>query len=294
MHVKTNIEHNIVQVIVLAICPLLIVMQNIHQALFFVLTTIACYLISALVCYVFNKFLSRNLKIFVTALLSTFIITLINQYLKTNSFWKLSSNDQCFFSVLSTIALCIDIYFIETKAVVKRILPKMLADSLLFAAIAFVYVFVIEFLGFGTIFGKSISKFAGNAFFSSITFKLIWLGIVAVIADALYRVYMKHITKKRLTYQKYVKKIRDEKEFQYDDLRRRKLLTSEVEIKKLTGEKLDEVAEKLAENTIEKEKESKEDLEEESKDEKPKKRRKLKLKNKVKKTHKKEFEGDEN
>ena len=234
MHVKTNIEHNFIQVAILAICPLLLVMENIHQALFFIVATIVCFLISALVCLVFNKFLSRNLKIFITALLSTFIITLINELLKNNSFWGLQSSDHCFFAVLSTICLCVDIYFIDTKAVVSRYFVKLITNCVIFALLSFIYVFFVELLGYGTIFGKATSV-TGAEFFRSITFKFIWLGLVCVVFDAIYRIYIKYYDKRNITYQKFVKRIRDEKEYQYNELRKKKLLTSPVEIKYVNG-----------------------------------------------------------
>lgn len=279
MHVKTNIEHNIIQIVVIAICPLLLVMENIHQALFFVLATIICFFVSALVCYIFNKFLSRNLKIFITAILSTFIITLINELLKDHSFWGLQADNHCFFAVLSTICLCVDIYFIDTKALVSRYFPKLVSDCLIFAAIAFIYTFFIELFGYGTAFGK-VTSVKGTAFFRSITFKLIWLGIVCIIADALYRIYMKYSDKRRIIYQKYVKRIRDEKEYQYNELRKKKLLTSPVEIKYVNGEKAEEISQKSSENAslAEEDVEDKPSEEEKDKEEKPNKRKRRKVK----------------
>ncbi len=273
MHVRTNIEHNIIQVVVLSLCPLMLVMENIHQAIYFVVTTLACYWVSAFVCFVFKRYLSRNLKIFITALLSTFIVTIVTKYLGNNSFFKLQSEESCYFAVLSATCLCIDIYFIEKNVVVKKYLPKVLTDSLLFALIAFIYVFVIELFGFGTAFGAK-TLIGANSFFASITFKLIWLGVVAIFSDAIYRVCLRRAEQKTLAYQKYVKKIRDEKEFQYEELRRNKLLTSEIEIKKYGGEKpADEEGEKELPQEDDEKSETEGDETAES-DEKPIKRKK--------------------
>ncbi len=248
MHVKTNIEHNIIQVIVLAICPLLLVVQSATQALFYMLATSICFIISSIVCFVFSKFMSRNVKIFITAILSTFIITIINFLLKDVSLWDLSSSDYHFFAVLTTVCLCIDVYFIETKSVVPHYLPKVFMDSVLFSLLLFIYAFVLEFLSIGTVFGKTIPHYSGNEFFGSITFRFIWLGVLCIVADAIYRIYMRRTDKKKMTYQKYIKKIRDEKEYQYNELYRKKLLTSDVEIKRIAEDKIDELNQKVSEN----------------------------------------------
>ncbi len=248
MHVKTNIEHNIIQVAVLAICPLLLVVQTTTQALFYMIATSICFLISSIVCFVFSKFMSRNVKIFITAILSTFIITIVNLLLSKIKLWNLESSDYHFFAVLTTICLCIDVYFIETKAVVPHYLPKVFMDCVWFSLILFIYSFVLEFLSLGTVFGKAIPHYFGNEFFGSLTFRLIWLGVLCIIVDALYRVYVRKNDKKKMTYQKYIKKIRDEKEFQYNELYRKRLLTSDVEIKKVAEEKLDEMNQKVSEN----------------------------------------------
>ena len=74
MHIKTNIEHNMVQIIVLAICPLILVVNTMTQGLFFIVSTILCFVLSSFLCGLLNKYFSRNVKIFVTAVLSSFII----------------------------------------------------------------------------------------------------------------------------------------------------------------------------------------------------------------------------
>lgn len=297
MHVRTNIEHNITHVIVVAICPLLLVSQTMKESMFFIIATALCFLISAFVCFVFNKYLSRNIKVFVTMILSTFIITIFNELIRKSGFLGLQSSNDWYFVVLSTVCLCVDIYFIDTKAMVQNYFLKLISDCLLYAALMFVYTFVIEFLAYGTMFNKQVFKFAGEAFFSTITFKLLWLGILCIIADALYRVYMKNADKKKMTYQKYVKKIRDEKEFQYNELYRNKLLTSEVEVKTISGDMAEEMKQKSAENASIAEEKPEEEVEEDTKKTKKKKQKKQK-KSKGAKVEKafnvKNIEGDEN
>lgn len=282
MHVKTNIEHNIIQVIVLAICPLLLVVQNTTQALFYMIATSICFLISSIVCFVFSKYMSRNIKIFITAILSTFIITIINLLLKKVKLWDLESSDYHFFAVLTTICLCIDVYFIETKAVVPHYLPKVFMDCVGFSFILFIYAFVLEFLSLGTIFGKALPNYSGNLFFGSITFRLIWLGVLCIIVDALYRIYMRKTDKRKMTYQKYIKKIRDEKEFQYNELYRKRLLTSDVEIKKISGDKIDDINQKVSENLSPNIEQRVQEQEESEKEEKKGKKEKVKKSKKSK------------
>ena len=279
MHVKTNIEHTITQIIILSICPLLLVFNNFKEAIFFAVSTSICFLISAFICMIFNRFLSRNIKIFITALLSTFIITLINELLKAYPFWGLEANDNFFFAVLSTMCLCVDIYYIETKAVVKHFMLRVLIYCLMFIAIFAVFSVIFEFIAYGTLIGFKVISYSGTPFFQSYIFKFILLGFYGIFVDAMYRAYTKLKYQRRLTYQKYIKKIREEKAFQYDELRRKKLLASPVEIKHISNEKADEITQKISENeTIKVEDEAKKEPEEKEEVKKsPKSKKKHKL-----------------
>jgi len=249
MHIKTNIEHNIIQIVVLAVCPLLLVLNNLGQAFFFILTTSVCYIISAVFCKIFNKYLDRNLKIFVTAVLSTFVMTILSFILKEHTIMGLEATDDIYYSVLATICLCLDTYFIDSRSEMKLYMFKVLFDCGLFALITFVLTFFVEVLSFGTVFKLNLlPKYDGIEFFTSIIFKLVLLGLICVALDYVYRAYMDKKYEKKIVYEKYVRKIRDEKYFQYDDLRKKKLLASKIEVNKVTEAELDEINQKLAEN----------------------------------------------
>ena len=36
MHIKSNIEHNVIDVVILAICPLILIMDNASSALYYI------------------------------------------------------------------------------------------------------------------------------------------------------------------------------------------------------------------------------------------------------------------
>ena len=78
MHIRTNLEANVIHFVTLAICPLLVITLTLENSLFFIVTTAISILISAFVCSVFNKYLSKTMKIFITTILSTFIVTICN------------------------------------------------------------------------------------------------------------------------------------------------------------------------------------------------------------------------
>ena len=248
MHIKTNIEHNMIQIIILAVCPLLLVVSSVAQALFFATAVSICFVISSFVCGMFNKYFSRNVKIFVTAIISSFIIAILDYFLKQEPILGLKSNNDCFYAVLATICLSIDVYCINSKSVIKLNLIKTLIDCGIFSAILGIFAVIVEFFGWGSFLGIKIYTPAVGAFFKGITFKLILLGLITIVADSIYRFRQKRLVEKKIVYEKYVRKIRDEKMFLYDDLRRKKLLTSKVEINKVNQDFIDEINQKNAEN----------------------------------------------
>lgn len=277
MHIKSNIELNLVHLATLAICPLLTVMIDAKFGLFFTASTIICLLVSAFVCLVFNKFLSRTMKVFITAVLSTFVVTLINFVLDKFGFFGIASSDINYFAVLSTIVLSVDIYYIDTKANSNHYLLRVLLCVFVFAILTLVYAFVKEFLSFGTILGKQLFKFTGVEFFSSITFGFIWLGLVCALADVIYRHIGKIYKEKAMVYEKYVKQIRDEKAFQYDNLRRQNLLKTSIEIKKIDDDEAEEIEQKANENkAIVEAEDNGDDVTKEDTSKKPKKKKKNK------------------
>lgn len=249
MHIRTNIEIGFVHVAVLAVCPLMLIMTNASQALYFVCATAVCYLISALICTMFNRYLGRSTKIFITALLSTFLVTIFDYAIENYSFLGFTDvPENSFFAVITTIILSTDIVYIETKALVRNFFVKLLRVLLSFAVITMIFAIVNEFLGYGTVFGNKLFSFKGYEFFKTITFQLLWLGLIGFIAELIYRAISKRINDKQIAYQKFVKKIRNEKVFQYDNLRRQKLLISEIETNKIDGDKIEEIKEKESEN----------------------------------------------
>lgn len=279
MHIKTNIEMSFIQIVILAICPLLLFVNNCGDAVYYIVATSVCFLLSAFVCFVFNKFLSKTIKIFITAVLSTFIITIFNYFAEKYGVLGLSISDENYFAILSTIVLSIDSIYLETKALVNNFLFKLIRTVFVFALFVMIYGVFKEFLAFGTLFDKQIIKtFFGYKFFESIAFDFVLLGCMCVVGEIINRVIVRKINRENMMYEKYVKKIRNEKKFQYDELRRKKLLTTPIETNKIGGDDAEIIKEKENENkvVVQEEIEPKE-KEESSVKKKKKKNKKLKV-----------------
>ena len=248
MHIKTKLEMSFVHIAALAICPLMLIMTNFNQALYFIVTTSICFLIASFVCHVFNRYLSRSLKIFIVAIISAFLVTILNYVIENYSVLGLTVEDNSFFTVITTIVLSTDVVYLETKALVKNFFLRQLRILFMFAVMMSVYAVGVEFFAYGTILNKQIFKYKGFEFFETITFALIWLGLISFVVELIHRIVAKRLQEKHIAYQKFVKKIRNEKVFQYDNLRRKKLLISEIETNNIDGEKIEEIKEKESEN----------------------------------------------
>ena len=250
MHIKTNIEMTFIHFVVLAICPFLLVIQNASDALYYIAAVSVCFLLCAFICFVFNRYFSKMVKVFVTAVLSTFLITIFNYYVDANNLFGLTITNQGSLAIISTMILSADIIYVENQASSNFYFLKILRTAFVFALLMIIYSVVKEFLAYGTLFLKKISAYSGLSFFRRITFNLVWLGVICAFAEIISRAISKKIENRAIEYQKIVKKIRDEKAFQYDNLRRQKLLASNVETNRIDGDKVEEIIEKESENEI--------------------------------------------
>lgn len=244
MHIKTNIEHNVVDVVILAICPLILVMTDAMSALYYIAATAFCFLVTAILCLILNKYLSKIMKVFVTAVLSTFLITIFNYLVGEYKFLGLTANDNNYYAVLSTIIMSIDIYYIDTKAAVNNYFSRVLNSVFVFAVVTIIYAVVKEFLSIGTLFDWKPFKYSGFEFFETITFSFIWMALLCAVSAIVFRKISKNIQEKHMAYAKLLKQIKNERVFQYDSLRRQKLLTSEVEIKYVDNDEIEEIKDK--------------------------------------------------
>lgn len=279
MHIKTNIETSFIQIVVLAVCPILLMVNSASSSLYYICATAVCFLLSTFVCFVFNKYMSKTIKIFVTAVLSTFAITVFNFFAEKYGILGIKVSDESYFAVLSTIILSVDNVYLEIRALVNNFFIMSLRTILVFALITFVYGVFKEFLAFGTIFDKQIIKtFMGNKFFDTLVFDFVFLGVLCAVCEIIYRAIMKKINQKHMLYEKYVKKIRNEKKFQYDELRRKKLLATAIETNKIGGEDAEAIKEKENENQVVVVEEPTEKQEETKETPKKKKKKNKKLK----------------
>ena len=149
MHIKTNIEHSSVQIIILAICPLLLVVNTIYQALFFMAGTILCLIVSQIFILLFNKFLNNNVKTMLTALISALLVTA--GMILVKEFTDKTLPESSYFIVFSTIILNAEFVYFRNKAVMKHYFFSILKILFIFAIIGFVYATIKEFMAFGTL-----------------------------------------------------------------------------------------------------------------------------------------------
>lgn len=246
MHIKTNIEHSSVQIIVLAICPLLMVVSTINQAIFYMSGTILCLLVSQIFITIFNRFLNNNVKTMLTALISALIVTasmiLVKEY--TNKVMPETS----YFIIFSTVILNAEFVYFRNKAVMRHYFFSILKIIFIYALLGFVYATIKEFTSFGTLFDYRLLNFDGFKFCSTMMFDLVLLALLCAVFDYVVRIIDKVHETKSMVYQKYVKIIRDQKAFQYDRLRREKLLANEIEINRLSRADAEKLRQKVAEN----------------------------------------------
>lgn len=246
MHIKTNIEHSPVQIIVLAICPLLLVVSSVNEAVFFVCGTIICLLISQLFLMMFNKYLNNNVKAMLTAIISAFLVIVSTILVKDFTQYQMPEN--AYFIIFSTTVISAEFIYFRNKAVTKHYLLYIFKIIFIFALLTFVYALIKEFLAFGTIYKKQLFKFAGAKFCKSMIFNLLLLATLCALFDYVVRSIDKKVETKNMVYQKYIKIIRNEKAFQYDRLRREKLLTNDIEVNRVNKEDAEKIAQKESEN----------------------------------------------
>lgn len=251
MRVKSSTQQNIVQIVILSICPLLAVINNLNQGLFYILATCICFAVSAVICKIFNKLFSKNMKVFITAILSTFILTIVNYMLGKHTILGIETPTASYYAVLSTMCLCLDAYFLDKKSEKKLYIFKIIYDCVYFAVILMIFSVFTEFLGFGTVFKVTIIPgFTGNPFFQTMVSKFLMLGIIHLILETTYQARQEKAYEKKIILEKYVRRIRDEKFFQYDSLRRKQLLASKIIINNVNDETVMEIEEKLDQNEM--------------------------------------------
>ena len=210
MHIKTNIEHSSVQIIVLAICPLLLVVSSVNDAVFYVAGTVICLLISQIFLLMFNKYLSNNVKAMLTAIISSLLVIVASILVKQYTDKVLP--ETAFFVIFSTTVLSAEFIYFRNKALIKHYFFNILKILFIFALLMFVYSVIKEFLAFGSIYGKQLFKYAGNSFCKTMIFNLLLLGLLCALFDYVVRTIDKKYETKNMVYQKYVKIIRDEKD----------------------------------------------------------------------------------
>lgn len=246
MHIKTNVELSSVQLAILAVCPLITVVSGVSECLYFMAGTILCLLVSQLLCWLFNKYMGTAVKIFVCAITSSFVVVMGSFLMR--KFFDITLAEDIYFVIFSSVVMSADFIYFRHKATTNHTVFNFLKAIFIFALVLFTFAFVKEFLAFGTMFDKQLFAYSGFGFFETIASDLLILGLLCFLYDILFRWVDKQVENKNIKYQKYIKTIRDEKSFQYDNLRRQKLLVNEIEINNMNAKEAEKIIQKNSEN----------------------------------------------
>lgn len=248
MHLKTNVEHSSVQIIILSICPFLLAVNSLNDALFFACGTILCLIISQLFLMIFNKYLSNDIKALLTALISTMIVAVASIAIKEFTDKVLPENS--YLIIFSTTILNAEFIYFSSKALKRHFFLNVLKNLIIFAFIMVVFSLIKEFMAFGSVYNYKLFKFDGFVFCETIIFDLLLIATLCVVFDYFVRRAEKKYETKQMIYQKYIRVIRNEKTFQYDKLRREKLLANEIEINRISKSDSEKIKQKEAENEV--------------------------------------------
>lgn len=248
MHLKSKFELNFVHIAVLATCPLISIGLSFIQGVTILLLTTLSFLFAALVNIVIFKKSSRHIKIFIVALVSALISTGYELLAKNGFFTQLG--DVVYFSILSTIILSIDLVYVDNNSRSIKFLWKMVRILIVFSFVLTSYSFLKELLCFGMIAGRKPFDFDGYEFFKTITFDFLLLGLMCALINRITMLVVEYYNERKMIYNKYKVKVRNEKTFLYDYYRRKKLLSSEVITNKVS-DKNEEVEDESVKEKIE-------------------------------------------
>ena len=234
MRIKSKFELNFVHIAVLAVTPLIMQPIDFGKAATIALLSIISFVLSALVCLILAKRASRNIKIFVAALISSLVVTGYELLVKNGIFAGVGTLSN--FAILSSIILCIDLFYIDTK-ITQNYFVKISRLIFVYLLVVSIYSILKELLCVGSIAGlKIIRNYDGYEFFRLATFDFLLLGLLCALIDRVVALLVNLYNESAMIYNKYKHKIRAEKTFIYENYRRKNLLTSEVIINKI-GEK---------------------------------------------------------
>jgi len=232
MRIKSKFELNFVHVAVLAVCPFMLKVANFQTGITLMLLSIVSFLLATLFTLIFCKKSSKNIRIFTSAIVSALVVAGYEFLTKNGTFNSIG--DVSYFSILSTMILCIDSVYVDKKASTASYILTMIRLIGIYVIVSLIYFLLKEVLAFGTISGiKVIENFEGYEFFKMITFDLILLGILCAVINRISALFIEMHNEKTMVYNKYKMKVRNEKMFIYEHFRRKKLLTSDVEINKI-------------------------------------------------------------
>ena len=198
MHLKTNVEHSSVQIIVLAICPFLLAMTSVNDAVFYLSGTAICLIVSQFFLTIFNRYLTNDVKALLTALISAMIITVGSIAVK--EFTDKVMPDNSYLIIFSATILNAEFIYFSNKALKKHYFFNIFKNLVIFAVIMCVFAAIKEFMSFGSIFEKQLFKFDGFAFCETIIFDLLLLASLCAVFDYFVRNIEKKLETKHMVY----------------------------------------------------------------------------------------------
>lgn len=239
MRIKSKNEINFVHIATLAVCPFMSLLVSFGSGMMLMGLSILSFLLSTFVCLLFFKKSNKNVRIFISAFVSALVVVAYEFFVNQNIFEALGS--AAYFSILSAVVLSIDNSSYDSEASTTSFFIKIVRLVSVYCLISVIYFLLKELLCFGTIAGyKLLENFEGYEFFKYITFDLMLLALLCAATNRIVLILVEIYNDKKLLYNKYKMKVRSEKQFLYDNLRRKKILTSEIEVNHINDAKFND------------------------------------------------------
>jgi Na+-transporting NADH:ubiquinone oxidoreductase subunit NqrD len=181
MHIKTNVELSSVQIAILAICPLITVVGSVSDAVYFVVGTAICLLLSQLFCWIFNKYMGNAVKVFVCALTSAFVVVM-GTYIAREMF-SVTLSENMYYIIFSAVVMSSDFIYFRHKAATNHTILNFFKVVFIYSLVLFVFSFIKEFLTMGTVLGKRLLGYDGYGFFNTVASDFLILGILCALFD---------------------------------------------------------------------------------------------------------------
>lgn len=136
-----------------------------------------------------ERIADKNLRAFLIAMLVAAIVVVCEYVFKLIDTELFISNiDNLKYVLLAVICLSIVPTYFETRLTTKDYFSNMLFSVIMFFVLTSLYSFIIEFLGYGTMWGYNvIPGFTGYAFATQFFFELFVVAVLVLISNLIYQ-----------------------------------------------------------------------------------------------------------